>query len=567
MNDEEHPSTPQPSADQAPETTNNEEINNETPLELPENMNLDGNEEGDEKDQEEEGEEEENPLENDPSEKTMEDQPEEENDQMNTKENGHYNLPEPGQDEGNEEEEEEEKKDEQSALTRDQTNQQDSTPFDQPNELKNKFANAETFEKEKDLTNETIGESTSSKKTSQNEQISSNRDENQITQELTNQSKNNDQSSNSKSNDQRTLSEILSQIDEKIKAALDLQQIDNEMTQSEENPPGIDQDNDQTQLYAHAKNIQSDNEKQKQILDSATEEQTQELHDNDEQRKEPMMMDEQPIEENPTLQNEPMKKSQSTKKTTATTTPEDSSKIAEEENAIIPTDKSFISTSTVEHQFDFVTHLETKESTDLTEQIEYQLEEWYTHVHQDQFNQSNDAEQLWTHLENLTQPYVFELCEQLRLLLEPTQRTKYSGDYRTGKRLNMKRIIPYIASDFRKDRIWLRRLKPSKRQYQLILAIDDSQSMDNLQVKRLALESLILLGQTLNLLDIGQFGIVSFGQFIRTLQPLSQSFNHQNGIEILKQLKFDQTKTLLAEVKTKQISSSNSINVRDRSRQ
>ena len=147
-------------------------------------------------------------------------------------------------------------------------------------------------------------------------------------------------------------------------------------------------------------------------------------------------------------------------------------------------------------------------------------------------NDLNDAEQLWTQLEYLTQPYVYELCEQLRLLLEPTQRTKYSGDYRTGKRLNMKRIISYIASDFRKDRIWLRRLKPSKRQYQLILAIDDSQSMDNLQVKRLALESLILLGQTLNLLDIGQFGIVSFGEFIKMLQPLNQNFNHENGIQV-----------------------------------
>lgn len=51
------------------------------------------------------------------------------------------------------------------------------------------------------------------------------------------------------------------------------------------------------------------------------------------------------------------------------------------------------------------------------------------------------------------------------------------GDYRTGKRLNMRKIIPYIASQFRKDRIWLRRTKPSKRQYQICLAIDDSSSM------------------------------------------------------------------------------------------
>lgn len=53
----------------------------------------------------------------------------------------------------------------------------------------------------------------------------------------------------------------------------------------------------------------------------------------------------------------------------------------------------------------------------------------------------------------------------------------FRGDYRTGKRLNMRKVIPYIASQFRKDKIWLRRTKPSKRNYQIMLAIDDSSSM------------------------------------------------------------------------------------------
>ena len=53
------------------------------------------------------------------------------------------------------------------------------------------------------------------------------------------------------------------------------------------------------------------------------------------------------------------------------------------------------------------------------------------------------------------------------------------GDYRSGKRLNMRKVIPYIASQFRKDKIWLRRTKPSKRQYQIMLAMDDSSSMND----------------------------------------------------------------------------------------
>ena len=54
----------------------------------------------------------------------------------------------------------------------------------------------------------------------------------------------------------------------------------------------------------------------------------------------------------------------------------------------------------------------------------------------------------------------------------------HRGDYRTGKRLNMRRIIPYIASYFQNDRIWLRRMKPSKRDYQVLVAVDDSASMN-----------------------------------------------------------------------------------------
>lgn len=52
------------------------------------------------------------------------------------------------------------------------------------------------------------------------------------------------------------------------------------------------------------------------------------------------------------------------------------------------------------------------------------------------------------------------------------------GDYRTGKRLNMRRLIPYIASEYRKDRIWMRRTKKAQREYQVLIAVDDSASMN-----------------------------------------------------------------------------------------
>ncbi|CAM4775034.1 unnamed protein product [Rotaria magnacalcarata] len=532
--------------DQPPEITKTDLNSEEELLELPENMDLDGNDEKEENNEENPNDlnlpEDENiNLPNEES-KDSNDEPNNDDENNNPKTNQITELPENLPDQ-------EQEKLEQSALTQDKSSTADSK--NQPNECQQSFANAETFEEEKEKDRkENVGES-SSKQTSQTQQISSNQ-ENQLTQELNDDLKSdNINKSSNKSNEQRTLSEIASFVDQNIKAAFDLEQ-----TEDNNNPdddlPSLEQNSNekQTQIYAHAKNIPKHFPEQKQILDSATEEQTKNLNEKDDletKQAEPMIIDNQQEGEkeqgkSSTLQKEPIRKPKSSSIHDQPSLTSETN----ENNEMISIEKPYISTTTVEHQFNYLSSVKPL-TNNLTEQIEYQLEEWYTNINE-KSNDSNEAEQLWTQLENLTQPYVFELCEQLRLLLEPTQRSKYSGDYRTGKRLNMKRIISYIASDFRKDRIWLRRSKPSKRQYQLILAIDDSQSMGNLQVKRLALESLILLGQTLNLLDVGQFGIVSFGQYITMLQPLSQNFNHQNGIQVLEQLKFDQTKTLLADL-------------------
>ena len=48
----------------------------------------------------------------------------------------------------------------------------------------------------------------------------------------------------------------------------------------------------------------------------------------------------------------------------------------------------------------------------------------------------------------------------------------------------MKKVISYVASHYRKDKIWLRRTKPSKRQYRIIIAVDDSASMASNQSKQ-----------------------------------------------------------------------------------
>lgn len=155
-----------------------------------------------------------------------------------------------------------------------------------------------------------------------------------------------------------------------------------------------------------------------------------------------------------------------------------------------------------------------------------------------------EARELWKTSELATQELASGLCEQLRLILEPTLATKLRGDYKTGKRLNMKRIIPYIASDFRKDKIWLRRTKPSKRQYQIMIAVDDSKSMSESKSTELAFHSIALVSKALTQLESGGLSIVKFGESVKVVHPFDKPFNNQQtGSSIFLWFDFQQTKT------------------------
>ncbi|ORX62530.1 hypothetical protein DM01DRAFT_1278333, partial [Hesseltinella vesiculosa] len=155
------------------------------------------------------------------------------------------------------------------------------------------------------------------------------------------------------------------------------------------------------------------------------------------------------------------------------------------------------------------------------------------------------ARNLWQGYENLTHDLAMGLCEQLRLILEPTLATKLKGDYRTGKRLNMKKIIPYIASQFKKDKIWLRRTKPSKRQYQVMISIDDSKSMSENHSVQLAYEALSLIAKAMSQLEVGDISITSFGESVRLLHPFDQPFTSESGAQVLQQFTFAQQKTYI----------------------
>ena len=154
-----------------------------------------------------------------------------------------------------------------------------------------------------------------------------------------------------------------------------------------------------------------------------------------------------------------------------------------------------------------------------------------------------DAHARWTRYENRTRDLSLVLTEQLRLILNPTVASKFRGDYRTGKRLNIKRIIPYIASGYKRDKIWMRRSVPNRRDYQIMLAVDDSKSMAEGGAGNLALETLVMVSRSLSMLEVGQISVVAFGQDVKVAHSFDQPFHAGAGPGIFQHFSFQQTRT------------------------
>lgn len=156
---------------------------------------------------------------------------------------------------------------------------------------------------------------------------------------------------------------------------------------------------------------------------------------------------------------------------------------------------------------------------------------------------AEEARRLWSHYENLTRDLSHSLTEQLRLILAPTVATKMRGDFRTGKRLNIKRIIPYIASQYKRDKIWMRRSIPSKRNYHIMLAVDDSKSMGESGSGQLAFETLALVSKSLSILEVGEICVVGFGNEVHVAHEFDRPFSSEAGAQIFQNFSFQQTKT------------------------
>ena len=176
---------------------------------------------------------------------------------------------------------------------------------------------------------------------------------------------------------------------------------------------------------------------------------------------------------------------------------------------------------------------------DSPQDVELELRAWRTADYPE-----DGAERIWRLYESLTHDLAYALCEQLRLILEPTLATRLKGDYRTGKRLNMKKVIAYIASDYTKDKIWLRRTKPSQREYQVLISIDDSRSMAESHSIHLAYQTLALISKALGRLESGDIAIAKFGAAVDLLHGFDEGpFADQAGIKVVNAFRFNQKAT------------------------
>ena len=152
----------------------------------------------------------------------------------------------------------------------------------------------------------------------------------------------------------------------------------------------------------------------------------------------------------------------------------------------------------------------------------------------------------WSLIQSETHNLSRRLCEKLRLVMEPLVASKLRGDYRTGKRINMKRVIGYIASGYRKDKIWLRRTKPAKRDYRVLVAVDDSESMFKNGAGDMALKAMATLAVGMTQLEVGEVGIASFGNEMNLVHPFEQPFTLDSGSKIVQAFQFKQQRTKTA---------------------
>ncbi|GKA96857.1 hypothetical protein Tco_0818952 [Tanacetum coccineum] len=135
------------------------------------------------------------------------------------------------------------------------------------------------------------------------------------------------------------------------------------------------------------------------------------------------------------------------------------------------------------------------------------------------------ATNLWRRYELKITCLSQELAEQLRLVMEPTLASKLH---------------------YRNDRIWLRWTRSNKRNYQVVIAIDDSSSMSENNYGNVAIEALVTVCRVMSQLEVGNLAVARFGkgENIQLLHNFDQPFMGEAGVQMLSSLTYKQVNML-----------------------
>jgi hypothetical protein len=102
----------------------------------------------------------------------------------------------------------------------------------------------------------------------------------------------------------------------------------------------------------------------------------------------------------------------------------------------------------------------------------------------------------------------------------------------------MKKIIPFIASNYRQDKIWLRRTLPYNRDYYITISIDNSLSMKQNNIGYYALQSMLILIKSLQKVGIDNLSLYGITDDCVELYDYNREKNLINNDKIKKILNY-----------------------------
>ena len=130
------------------------------------------------------------------------------------------------------------------------------------------------------------------------------------------------------------------------------------------------------------------------------------------------------------------------------------------------------------------------------------------------------------------------MTEHIKIILAPNKETKMQGNFKSGKRLNIRKIISFIASNYRNDKIWLKRTLPFERNYYVMLAIDDSYSMKSNELGFFALDSMVVVSSALSKAGIGKMCIAGVREDLIIYHGFDEQFTREKGAFALSNFDF-----------------------------